>query len=396
MTSKHNLNDLNNKYFLLKCMCYRMPGIKKMLFKQVLNSGINQNRRWFCVAIEKISDSFEIQQTKYKIDDWTDIKPRFRPFVGIHLYQQKYHPLRLVQEQIGEFFNNWFQKNVPNEQNFKIIRGTDPVETNTSSEKVPNAFYINRNFKLRTDLLNRELNYLKCGLNNFVLVADLYRRCEMDGKHFPVFHRVNIVRTMECDKITSEAKQHFENEQKTVLIEMIQNLFGNDIKYRWINTNWANIDPSWALEIYHHDEWQRLCGTGHIRSDFFAKAERNNVAGWEIGIGLDRLTMALYNIFDIRIFWNNDRKYWAHLAEKNKALDKKETKNKDNQQADNRSKVSKLAAENPIQLNVPKQKIKIDKYISYILPENIELESFPMDDLCKFIQDGIGGIAEKV
>lgn len=360
-----------------------------MLLKRFLSCGSIPNHRYFCTAISDIKDSVIIQRTTYKTDDWTNIKPRFQPFIGVNLYQQKNHPLRLTHEQIEIFFRNWFKKNSNVE--LSVLKGTDPVEKNTLTNQNPDAFYINRESVLRTNSYNREIKLLESGLDNFLLIADLYRRCEMDSKHFPVFHRVNIVRTMNCEELTSELKQHLENEQKSTLLELLKQLSGIDLNYRWVDTNWNFTNPSWVLEINHQNEWHRVCGTGLIRSDVFEAAERSKIAGWEMGIGLERLTMFLFNIFDIRLFWNADKAYLSQFAPK--VIKSQITKS--NSKED--KSVTILKTDDAIDRKEFVQKTdKLQMQISYILPDDIELESFPLDELCNFIKDQIGGVVDKV
>lgn len=362
-----------------------------MLIKGILNNTIRSNLRLFCTSSNPSPQTLLIQQTTYETDDWTNIRRHFHPFVGANLYHKRNHPLRFVQENIGKFFQNWFRENVNPNIELPIYRGTDPIESNTKNNPEPNTFYINRGLMLRTDVINRELNLLKKGLNEFLIVADLYRKCQMDAKHFPVFHRVNVVRLTECETLTSELSQHLENEQKTVLMQMLNHLFGIDLKFRWVNADWKLTEPSWALEVYHHNEWIRLGGTGMIRNEIFEKSERNGVAGWEIGIGLEHLTMALNNIFDIRMLWITDKAYLSQFVPQPKISENAQTKI-------NEGKI-KTTKSTGTTSHGGLESAKSENYdyrISYILPQNIVLESFPMDKLCEFLRKHIGDAAEKV
>lgn len=356
-----------------------------MLIQGILNKTFRSNLRFFSISSNLSPKSLIIQQTTYETDDWTNIQQRFHPFVGVNLYQKRNHPLRLVQESIGKFFQNWFRQNVNPNIELPIYRGTNPIESNTKTDLDVNAFYINRGLVLRTDVINREMELLEKGLNEFLFVADLYRKCQMDAKHFPVFHRVNVVRLTECETLTSELSQHLENEQKTVLMQMFNQLFGIDLKFRWVNSDWKLTDPSWALEIYHYDEWHRLGGTGMIRNEIFDKSERNGVAGWEIGIGLEHLAMALYNIFDIRMLWSSDAVYLGQSIPNSKISANQQTKINEG-----KIKTVKSTETNPTKSQ------GYDLRISYILPQNIELESFPMDKLCEFLREHIGDAVERV
>lgn len=344
----------------------------------------------FCSTFKK--ETLLIQKTKYKTDEWTNINSRFEPFVGVNLYKRRNHPLNQTQTELFSFLKNWFEKNIDSNLELPIYRNLDPIEPNTSNEKLPIAFYVNKGLMLRTHAINREIKYLKSGIDNFVMLVDLYRRCQMDAKYFPVFHRMNIIRT-----VNSGASKDLQNEYQTLLIEMAKHFIGNDVKYRWTEANLASTDPSWIFEIFHVDEWHRISGCGLIRNDILEKSERINTTGWEIGIGLDRLAMILYKIFDVRLLWNSDQIFLKQFEPQ---------KLSENLQAKINTK--QLAGEKPsehLSINRPPMQTKHtfktktnqkQMDISYILPQNVNLESFPTDELCKFIRMNTNNAAQLV
>lgn len=350
------------------------------------------NRVRFCSTFVK--EGLLIQKTTYRTDDWTNINKRVQPFIGANLYKKHNHPLKLTQEEVVKFFKGWFDKNVDSSSKLPVYNSIGSIEPNTSSEKSPEAFYINKDLVLRRHHIDKEINYLKSGVDNFVLFTDLYRRCQMDANHFPVFHRLNVVRSMNCERLLRRSKrkeaqqaetaQHLKEEQQAALMEMAKHLLGTDVKYRWTDVKLASTEPSWMFEIWHRDEWHRISGGGLIKSEIFEKSERPYTAGWEIGIGLDRLAMILYNIFDIRLLWNADRKFLKQFEPK-KISETLQTKLAQSTEKDAFKDIGQrptLKAEDNV---VKKKSNKHEMHISYILPQNVALESFPTDDLCKFI-----------
>lgn len=122
-------------------------------------------------------------------------------------------------------------------------------------------------FNIQTDLI-------KSGLDNFLVVGEVYRRDEIDSTHYPVFHQIDSVRTLHRDRLfpnnpdleifetsyktnpssflpiksnlkcidqskqpchTLEAVKLMEHEFKTVLVGLAQHLFGKNIEYRWVS-----------------------------------------------------------------------------------------------------------------------------------------------------------------
>lgn len=374
-----------------------------LITRRIVEKVIKNVRFCSSTSVNLKKDKLLIQKTTYPTDDWTNINSRFEPFVGAKLYQRRNHPLRLTQEEIVAFFRKWFGENVDSE--LEIYKNLDPVDLNTSTTKDPAAFYINRDLVLRQDAINREIKYLKSGAENFLMILDLYRRCEMDSKHFPVLHRVNVFRTMNNEELHRQSNrkgeqqlemtQYLEEEHKAALVELVKHLMGTDVKYRWTDTIRKSMEPSWTFELWHYDEWHQISGSGLIRRDILEKSERLNTSGWEISIGLDRLAMILYNIFDIRLLWNADQSFL-------KQFETQRIKKTPAQMNDAKLNVETKSEKGKIQPNPQTQQIftrKANKYemeISYILPSDIDLESFPTDALCSFIKNSTENAAERV
>jgi phenylalanyl-tRNA synthetase alpha chain len=175
---------------------------------------------------------------------------------------------------------------------------------------------------------------MKSGLNNFLMTGDVYRRDEIDRTHYPVFHQLDAVRlktknelfhkdpTLEIFEVgnntqstgtqqkqachTLEAVKLMEHELKTTLAGLAQELFGEKIEYRWIDTYFPFTQPSWELEVFHENNWLELLGCGIMRQPILTNSGVVDRIGWAFGIGLERVAMCLYKIPDIRLFWSND------------------------------------------------------------------------------------------
>lgn len=372
-----------------------------MLIKREIFGTFVQSVRFYSNSLKK--EALLIQKTTYKTDEWTNINSRFEPFVGTNLHKLYNHPLRKTQEEVSAFFKNWFNEHV--NVDLPIYKDLGSIEPNTSAKKMPNVFYVNKDLMLRHHTINQEIQILKSGKSNFLMVVDLYRRCQMDAKHFPAFHRINVIRTMDSSNVAQqpETAKHLIEEQQTALIEMAKHFLGTNVQYRWTDANFATTQPSWVFEIHHQDEWHRISGSGLIRNEMFTQSERLNTAGWEIGIGLDRLAMILYNIFDVRLLWNSSHSFLKQfepkpISEKLQARLEAKAKAKAEHQNDPITDSFVNIVQRPT-IPADKTSIKKSKYvmnISYIVPEDVDLQSFPIDDLCKCIQENTLNAAEKV
>lgn len=250
---------------------------------------------------------------------------------------------------------------------------------------------------------------MKSGLDNYLVIGEVYRRDEIDATHYPVFHQVDAVRTLHRDKLfknnndlqimessyktnpssflpikssikcidqskqpchTMEAVKLMEHEFKSVLGALVQHLFGKDIKYRWVDSYFPFTQPSWECEIYYGGEWLEVLGSGIMRNEILEQNGVHNTIGWAFGVGLERLAMILYDIPDIRLFWSNDSGFLNQFNENDFG---KQIKYK-----------------------------KISSYpqcvndLSFWLPNEVSLDQFSANDFYDLVRDVSGDVVEQV
>lgn len=295
-----------------------------------------------------------INDHQYDVDKWTNITPKIQSYIGRNIYLQKHHPLSILRQNIVDYFYKSFVSNRGTPQ-FTVLDNLSPVVTtqqNFDSLLIPkdhvsrrksDCYYLNETYLLRGHATAHQVNALCSGLDNFLIVGDVYRRDEINSTHFPVFHQMDAVRTLHRDKLfatnpdlkifetnysrteyvdatkqpchTLEAVKLIEHEFKAVLIGLAQHLFGSDIKYRWVDAYFPFTLPSWELEINYRGKWLEVMGSGIIRNEILDASGVHNSIGWAFGLGLERLAMVLYNIDDIRLFWSTDSGFLTQFDE---------------------------------------------------------------------------------
>lgn len=108
---------------------------------------------------------------------------------------------------------NYFYKEYANPKGtplFSVFNRIDPVVTvkqnfdsllipeDHSSRKKSECYYINRDYMLRAHCTAHQVEMLRSGLDNFLIIGDVYRRDEIDSTHFPVFHQVRHFYAILC------------------------------------------------------------------------------------------------------------------------------------------------------------------------------------------------------
>lgn len=75
------------------------------------------------------------------------------------------------------------------------------VPSDHPSRKKSDTYYLNSNFLLRPHTSAHQNELIKSGLNNFLVIGDVYRRDEIDSKHYPVFHQCEAVRLLSSHEV---------------------------------------------------------------------------------------------------------------------------------------------------------------------------------------------------
>ncbi|XP_019771185.2 probable phenylalanine--tRNA ligase, mitochondrial [Dendroctonus ponderosae] len=312
-----------------------------MLCLKHLNRSI---QRYLSSVTKPLPADVKVLDHSYSRDKFTNITSRIASHVGRNLHLQKFHPLNIVQQRITNYFYQNFVS-AGRSPIFSLYNNLSPivsVNQNFDSLLIPkdhvsrcksDCYYINSELLLRAHMTAHQSELLLAGLNNFLMVGDVYRRDEIDRSHYPAFHQLDAVRLRTRDELfpsdsslqifeqgnntdsfggqekqachTLEAAKLMEHELKSTLEGLATHLFG-DVEYRWVDTQFPFTQPSWELEVFYNNDWLELLGCGIMRQPILTNSGISDRIGWAFGIGLERVAMCLYKIPDIRLFWSKD------------------------------------------------------------------------------------------
>ncbi|KAJ1527922.1 hypothetical protein ONE63_007856 [Megalurothrips usitatus] len=266
------------------------------------------------------------------------------------LHQQKNHPINLIKERIVSYFYKKFVGRTGNPV-FSVYDNLDPIVTthqnfdallvprNHVSRQKSDSYYLNSKYMLRAHTTAHQSDLISSGLDNFLIIGDVYRRDTVDSTHYPIFHQCDAVRLQTQHELfpeewdlkvfekrpdkrtddkqaehTVDAVRILSYQLKTTLQDLAKTLFGPDVEYRWVEAYFPFTHPSWELEIKHKGEWLELLGCGIMEHAIVAKAGAGDRIGWAFGLGLERVAMRVYDIPDIRLFWSTDRAFLQQFA----------------------------------------------------------------------------------
>ncbi|SJL00400.1 related to MSF1-phenylalanine--tRNA ligase alpha chain, mitochondrial [Armillaria ostoyae] len=297
------------------------------------------------------------------MDDITNVTPAILSKIPLRLHSKPNHPLSTLRSLIESHFPDYAHLSslsplVTPFKNFDELS----FPKDHPGRAVTDSYYINKGLMLRTHTSAHEVEVFAQGKTQWLLTADVYRRDEIDGSHYPVFHQMEGARIWSADasgmkeveddnerlsshltrsNIVIEDVPHLSpanpaqpmhdprhselvaKNLKLSLNSMILHLFGgvggatkeNPLRVRWIETYFPFTSPSFEVEVFFGGKWLEILGCGVVRQATLDTANVPHKIGWAFGLGLERIAMVLYSIPDIRLFWSTDTRFLSQFKQ---------------------------------------------------------------------------------
>ncbi|XP_063629357.1 probable phenylalanine--tRNA ligase, mitochondrial [Cydia splendana] len=363
----------------------------------------------------KTESTLRINGADFITDDYTNVTPKILSYLDRNLHLKKDNPLSILRQRIVNYFYSSFTYR--GNPTFSVYDNLSPIVTtkqNYDDLLIPldhpsrvksDCYYINRRTLLRAHMTAHQSELLRSGLDNFLMIGPVFRRDEIDSTHFPIFHQVDAVRSQRREQLfpenedlhifeptfdptkphaftnsisdptkqschTLEATKLMEHQLKEHLLGLIKTLFGDNIKYRWVEAYFPFTHPSYELEIFYNNNWLEVLGCGIVRNEILVNAGPNHTIAYAFGLGLERLAMALYKIPDIRLMWSTDSGFLTQFQNK------------------------ELNAE--IMYKPVSMYPQCTNDISFWLPEGLTIHTFMSNDFYDLVRDIGGDIIEQV
>ncbi|KAJ7097922.1 phenylalanyl-tRNA synthetase [Mycena belliarum] len=308
----------------------------------------------------------EILGAQYPTDSITNITPAIIAKLPMRLHARPAHPLNTLRHLIESHYSDFAHLSslsplVSPFKNFDELS----FPQDHPGRAVTDSYYVNRDLMLRTHTSVHEVDVFRSGKDRWLLTADVYRRDEIDGSHYPIFHQVEGARIFPADvsgmkevaednarlrhllakaNIVIEDVPHItatnpsqpthdpmyselvaEN-LKLSLNSLMLTLFGGPgiggatpdapLRVRWIEAYFPFTSPSFEVEVFFRGKWLEILGSGVVRQATLDTANVSNKLGWAFGLGLERIAMILYSIPDIRLFWSTDERFLSQFTDK--------------------------------------------------------------------------------
>jgi len=235
------------------------------------------------------------------------------------------HPLNVVLEDMIDIFRS---------MGFDVVDGPE-FETdfyNFEALNVPqdhpardmqDTFYIAENLLLRTQTSAAQIRTMTTRTPPIRIICPgrVYRADEVDATHSPVFHQIE---GLVVDKGITMC------DLKGVLEQFAQEIYGSDTKVKFRPSFFPFTEPSVEVDVSCPEckgenkscrvckgtGWIEILGAGMVHPNVLrhCNIDPEEYTGFAFGIGLDRLTTTRYKISDIRLLFENDKRFLEQFS----------------------------------------------------------------------------------
>jgi phenylalanyl-tRNA synthetase alpha chain len=229
------------------------------------------------------------------------------------------HPITLVRDEIKEIFLGL---------GFSVAEGPE-IESdyyNFEALNIPrdhpardmqDSFYITEDMLLRTHtspVQVRTMEKMAPELPVKIIVPGKVYRKDDDATHSPMFNQI--------EGLLIDEHITFAN-LKAILMLFAQKVFGQDVRVRYRPSFFPFTEPSAEMDIScvmcggkgcrvcSHTGWLEILGAGMVNPRVlkYGGYDPEQVTGFAFGLGIERIAMLKYGINDLRLFYENDKRF---------------------------------------------------------------------------------------
>ena len=228
------------------------------------------------------------------------------------------HPLSIVTNDLIDIFQS---------MGFDVLDGPE-VETdhyNFECLNVPadhpardmqDTFYLADNILLRTQTSSAQIRTMENRKPPIRIICPgrVFRADEVDATHSPVFHQLE---GLVVDKGVTMC------DLMGVLEQFAHEIYGDDVKVRFRPSFFPFTEPSVEVDvsctecggkgcrICKGEGWIEILGAGMVHPNVLRSCgiDPDVYTGFAFGIGIDRITTTRYKISDIRLLFENDKRF---------------------------------------------------------------------------------------
>ena len=282
--------------------------------KPVLGKAANQLKAKIESRLEDKKEDLEkkMQEKKLK-EERIDVT-----LPGADIDKGSRHPLSIITAELEDIFISMGFKiaegpEAENEYyNFKALN----IPEDHPASDLKDTLYIDEEYLLRTHTSPVQIRTMEKTDPPIRIIAPgrVYRADELDASHSPVFHQL--------EGLVVDENITFGDLKGTIRI-MVEEIYGPEREVRFRPSYFPFTEPSAEVDVScgvcegegcrlcSHTGWLEIMGSGMVHPNVLkiSDVDPYKYSGFAFGMGIDRIAMLKYGIDDIRLLFENDRRF---------------------------------------------------------------------------------------
>lgn len=282
--------------------------------RPVIGQMVNETRASIETLLEKERSLLakQVREEKMKKEVIDVTLPGKREIVGHR------HPNQIALEDLERVFIGMGYEIVEGPEveydkyNFEMLN----IPANHPAKDEQDTFYINKDILLRTQTSPVQARIMEKGNMPIRILAPgrVFRADEVDATHSPSFHQVE---GLVVDKGITFA------DLKGTLEQFAKEFFGPDTKIKLRPHHFPFTEPSAEMDVScfkcggkgcrmcKGSGWIEILGCGMVHPNVLRNCgiDPEVYSGFAFGIGLERITLLKYEIDDMRLLYENDKRF---------------------------------------------------------------------------------------
>ncbi len=228
------------------------------------------------------------------------------------------HPLLITQNKIVEIFNKLgfvFTEGPEIENDWHNFSGLNFPE-NHPARDMQDTFFVDKDIALRTHTSSVQVRLMETETPPIraIMPGRVYRNEAISARAHCFFHQIEGIY---IDENVSFA------DLKQTLYHFVKEMFGKEFNIRFRPSYFPFTEPSAEMDIScmfckgegcnicKHSGWVEILGCGMVDPEVLKSnhIDAEKYTGFAFGMGIERITMLLYNVKDLRVFSNNDVRF---------------------------------------------------------------------------------------
>ncbi|MCL2363634.1 MAG: phenylalanine--tRNA ligase subunit alpha [Defluviitaleaceae bacterium] len=283
--------------------------------RKAAGAAANELRDWAQTQIEQAKSAAGADQLEQSLaNEHIDITlPGKRRGVG------RVHPITQMYDKLEQLFLSLGFDIVEGPHVETVYHNFDALNTppHHPSRDRTDTFYFGEDFLLRCHTSPMQVRIMETQQPpiRVVVPGKVYRNDEIDATHTPVFHQME---GLVIDKNVNMG------DLRGIMELIAQHVFGNGVAIRLRPSFFPFTEPSAEVDVACYicngktktepcrvckdSGWVELWGCGMVHPEVLRKSgiDPDVYSGYAFGLGVDRLTSALYSITDPRLYFEND------------------------------------------------------------------------------------------